>query len=56
MYITNLKRLKILKLSTLVQNGQSHDTNKQPIRTFSLSMNGYHSIYTVDLTSVVSHY
>ena len=29
---------------------------KQPIRTFCFSMNGYHSIYTVDLTSVVSNY
>ena len=39
----------------LLKNGESHDA-KTTDQKFCFPMNGYDSIYTVDLTSVVSNY
>ena len=51
-HFTTSEWLKVLKLSKICLWSWSKPwRQKQPIRTFCFSMNGYHSIYTVDLTS-----
>ena len=50
--IFDFKVVKSIKMEQhLLKNGQSHDAKNK-----RFSMNGYHSIYTVDLTSMVSNY
>ena len=53
-HFTTLRWLKVLKLSKICLSDEWR--KKKTIRTFCFSMNGYHSIYTVDLMSVVSNY
>ena len=49
-----VKSIKIEQ--NLLKHDQSYDAKKIKNEHFGFSMNGYDSIYTVDLTSVVSDY
>ena len=55
-HFTTLTWLKVLKLSKICLNMIKAMTPKNQNEHFGFSMNGYDSIYTVDLTSVVSDY
>ena len=47
-----------IKIEQKLKNGQNNDAKikKKKNIWFLFSMKGYHSIYTVDLTDVVSNY
>ena len=60
-HFTTIKWLKVLKCSKICLKmvkamTQKKKKKKKLIGIFCFSMNRYHSIYTVDLTSVVSNY